>query len=182
MKGKKIVSLGLTLYLAFSPLTCTRVFAEKTTSTQINFDANVKSSEEYKLLKEKLEKCMAEQAKLEKKVKKENKKSLSLIKQIIKLGILITIFSVIVAEYYNFKCYNDYNIKTPFFRNIVEKFTDYTGLIVRGICPKILRPFRDYGAQVDELLIRLSDFLENSIRSLKNLINPEEENNLADDL
>lgn len=173
MKGKKIVSLGLALSLAFSPLTCTRVFAEKTTSTQINFDAKVENSEEYKLLKEKLERCMAKQAKLEKKLKKENKKSSSLIKQITKLGILTTIFSVIVAGYYN--------IKTPFFRNIVEKFTDYTGLIVRGICPKILRPFRDYGEQVDELLIRLSDFLKNSIRSLKNLINPEEENNLADD-
>ncbi len=77
MKNKKIVSLGLALSLAISPLNCSSVFASTPTSAKINANAKIENSEDYKLLKEKLEKCMADQAKLEKQLedaKKKNKK------------------------------------------------------------------------------------------------------------
>lgn len=181
---KKIISLGLACALAVSPLSCNCACAsgdENISAQEVSVQLDTKFDSN-KVSKKELAEELAKLEKELKKQKKENKKSSSLIKQLTKLGILITIFSVIVAEYYNFKCYNDYNIRTPFFRNIVEKFTDSTGLIVRGICPKILRPFRDYGQEVDGLLIRLFDFLENSIKSLKTLIKPEEQDNFENDL
>ena len=97
MKNKKIISLGLALSLAISPLNYNKVFAAKPTSIHVNSDANVENSEEYKLLKANFEKYISKQAKLEENLKKENKKSPSLTSKIIKCGLVTTLFSIIVA-------------------------------------------------------------------------------------
>ena len=64
VKGKKIVSLGLALFGAVSPLNCSRIFASgpyvNSTSIQTNVDTKIEDLEVNNLLIEKFGKCKRE--------------------------------------------------------------------------------------------------------------------------
>lgn len=193
MINKKIVSLGLTCALAVSPLSLNRVSALEHTSTQINSGTKVEDSEEYKLLEEKFEKCIKENDEISEKCKlleeklkdckkeKSGKKLLNLVKSIllklisiffdlIPFGVLVTIFSAYLSMHSK-SIYADKKMSNSHLRNIFEKVVDYSGFSSDvETCPKILRPLRNYGDKVVELLKFLEPLGDEVVENLKSFL------------